>query len=134
MVRNPKDVAVSWYHHYSMLMGYTGSLEDFLEAFINDSIIYSPYFDHFIEFWHMRNEENILFITYEEMKKNTKDVLKSIAKFLNKSYTDEQFDQLTEHVSFESMKSRKFYIVIIIDYCFNIFYFHFCRESSYKQQ
>jgi len=116
VTRNPKDVAISWFHHYSMIMGYRGSLEDFLEGFMSDSIVYSPFFNHFLEFWHIRNEENILFVTYEDMNKNTKGCLKKFAKFLNKSYTEVQFDELTEHVSFDSMKSimRKNYFSLTL--------------------
>ena len=34
MARNAKDVAVSYYHHHRLFIGYTGSCEDFIEAFL----------------------------------------------------------------------------------------------------
>jgi hypothetical protein len=34
VARDAKDVAVSYYHHYRLFFGYTGSCEDFMEAFL----------------------------------------------------------------------------------------------------
>ena len=34
VAREAKDVAVSYYHHYRLMTGYTGSCEDFIEAFV----------------------------------------------------------------------------------------------------
>ena len=34
VARDAKDVAVSYYHHYRLMNGYTGSCEDFIEAFL----------------------------------------------------------------------------------------------------
>jgi len=36
VARDAKDVAVSYYHHYRLFIGYTGSCEDFIEAFLAD--------------------------------------------------------------------------------------------------
>lgn len=36
VVRNPKDVAVSNYHHYKLFHTYEGTLNEFLEAFLDD--------------------------------------------------------------------------------------------------
>jgi len=34
VARDAKDVAVSYYHHYRLFNLYTGSFEDFIEAFL----------------------------------------------------------------------------------------------------
>lgn len=34
--RNPKDAAISFFHHYRMLNNYKGTLDLFLEAFVQD--------------------------------------------------------------------------------------------------
>jgi hypothetical protein len=34
VARDAKDVAVSYYHHYRLFFGYTGSCQDFIEAFL----------------------------------------------------------------------------------------------------
>lgn len=68
VARNPKDVCVSFYHHRVLIEGYLGSLDDHVEEFINDVVLYAPYWPHVQEFWKRRNEPNVLFITYEELK------------------------------------------------------------------
>lgn len=34
--RDPKDAAVSYFHHHRLWSGYTGTFDDFMEAFLND--------------------------------------------------------------------------------------------------
>jgi Sulfotransferase domain len=68
VARNPKDVVISFFHHYRNIVGYRGTKEDFIEAFLNDNIIYSPFFEHILDFWNVRHENNVLFLTYEDMK------------------------------------------------------------------
>jgi Sulfotransferase domain len=68
VARNPKDVVISFFHHYRNIVGYRGTKEDFIEAFLNDSIIYSPFFEHILDFWKVRHENYVLFLTYEDMK------------------------------------------------------------------
>lgn len=36
VTRNPKDVCVSYYHHYKLLEAYQGSFENFCKLFLND--------------------------------------------------------------------------------------------------
>lgn len=104
--RGVKDLAVSYYHHYVHMQGYEGSMEEFLEAFLDDKVFLSPYHGHYKDFWYMRNEENILFITYENMKSDLMAVMRETARFLNKSYSDAEYVKLAEHLSFDAMKSN----------------------------
>ncbi|XP_069681095.1 luciferin sulfotransferase-like [Periplaneta americana] len=106
VARDPKDVVVSWYHHHRLLNGYTGSCEEFVEAFIEGIVEYGPFWEHVLEFWKLREEPNVLFNTYEDMKKDLPGVVQRTAKFLNCELNAEQLEKLCEHLSFESMKNN----------------------------
>nr|CAD7430702.1 unnamed protein product [Timema monikensis] len=104
--RNPKDAAVSYYHHHRLWNGYVGSFEEFMEAFLDDALVYSPFWDHVLDYWEKRNEPNVLFNSYEGMKKNLKSVILKTCKFLEKSYTNDEVESLSDHLSFNSMKDN----------------------------
>uniref|UniRef100_A0A1L8E4U6 Putative sulfotransferase n=1 Tax=Nyssomyia neivai TaxID=330878 RepID=A0A1L8E4U6_9DIPT len=103
ITRNIKDVAVSFFHFYQNIFGYKGSFDDFIDAFLGDAVIFTPLESHINDYWNMRNESNILFSTYEEMKKDLQGVIEKTAKFLEKSYTKEQLKTLEDHLSFSKM-------------------------------
>lgn len=67
--RNPKSVAVSYYHHYVSIYGCTATKEQFMRAFLSDQILSSPYHQHVIEYHHLDYPDNLLHLCYEDMKK-----------------------------------------------------------------
>ncbi|GAB6026532.1 hypothetical protein CHUAL_012954 [Chamberlinius hualienensis] len=108
VTRNPKDTLVSMWHFYKMLkpLSYRGSLKDFQQLFINDQVAYAPYPRNVKEFWEHRNDANVLFITFEEMKKDLKSSIQTIAKFLEKTLTEEEIERISNHCSFKKMSSN----------------------------
>ena len=105
VVRNPRDTCVSLYHHWKLLHTYTGSFEDFADLFLNDLCgHYAPFFPHVLKYWENRSSPNMLFITYEEMKKNLRAVIRRTASFLEVEVTEEDVLALEKHLSFDSMK------------------------------
>lgn len=107
MARNPKDVAVSYYHHHCHLHSYKGTKEDFFEAFAKDLTMYSPFNSHVLEFWKIRNNPNILYLFYEDMKKDLETEVKKVIDFLGKKYSQDEIEKLCKHLSFDSMKQNK---------------------------
>ena len=93
--RNPRDVVVSYYN-FLKLDGFHGSLDVFFNAFIGDVLSYSPFMKHILGYWNRRSEDNILFITYEEMKKDLPSVIRRVATFLDKTLSDTHLAELAE--------------------------------------
>ncbi|XP_070560867.1 sulfotransferase 1B1-like isoform X2 [Ptychodera flava] len=68
---------------------------------------YGSWFDHVLTWWQHRNDENVLFLKYEDMKKDPRGAVKSIADFLDVSLTEDTIDNIVEFCSFKKMKENK---------------------------
>lgn len=108
MARNAKDVAVSFYHFDLMnaLDPLPGTWEEYLEKFMTGNMPYGSWFNHVKSWWKKQEEHLLLFLYYEDMKKNPKEEIKKIARFLGKTVTDEILDRIIHHTSFEVMKNN----------------------------
>ncbi|XP_075212042.1 luciferin sulfotransferase-like [Lycorma delicatula] len=104
VTRDPKDAAVSYYHHHRLWNGYTGSYETFMEGFLEDKLVYSPFWEHVIEYKKLENEPHVLINSYEEMKQDLPGVIRRTAQFMGKDLSDEQVSELAHHLSFKEMK------------------------------
>nr|CAD7458658.1 unnamed protein product [Timema tahoe] len=104
--RDPKDVSISFYHHFKLMNDYIGSFEDFIEAFLTDMVLFSPFWRHVLGYWRRKDEFPIIFNTYEEMKKDLLSVVLKTCRFLCKSYTDTELESLLDHLSFDKMKEN----------------------------
>lgn len=71
VARNPKDVAVSYYHLLRLYRtsGYIGDFPKFWDYFERDLLPWAPYWEHINEGWEHRFAPNVLFMFYEEMNK-----------------------------------------------------------------
>ncbi|XP_045593480.1 luciferin sulfotransferase [Procambarus clarkii] len=104
--RDPRDACVSFYFHSVRHQGFHGTINQFVDIFLDDKMYYSPYWRHVLNFWKMRHEEHILFLRYEDMKKDLAAIVRQVANFLGKEVDEEQVAWLTNHCSFSEMKNN----------------------------
>ncbi|XP_033118152.1 sulfotransferase 1C4-like isoform X3 [Anneissia japonica] len=106
--RNPKDNAVSLYNFYranTYLRTYE-TWNEFFEAFCADDVIYGSWFDMNIYWWNLRNEDNVLFIKYEDMKKDLASVIEGVSEFFGWPISDGKLQDIVKHCTFDSMKKN----------------------------
>ncbi len=113
VARNPFDCVVSFYHHTRGFIKHydfaEGTFDDFFECFIKGEIDFGDYFDHLVAWYHHKEDENVLFITYESMKNDLKAIIIKIANFLESDYlkclnNEEIFNKIIINSSLENMK------------------------------
>ncbi|RXG58069.1 hypothetical protein Avbf_03416 [Armadillidium vulgare] len=109
MTRDPKDVAVSYCHHSRLLkvINFVGSMSDFVEHFVNDTLVYGPFWTHLKEAWNKRSHPNIHYCFYEDMKANPKEEILRIHKFLDLDLTESQINKIVHYTSFQEMSKRE---------------------------
>lgn len=108
IARNPKDVAVSTYYFLlgTPIFGFQGTWDEFLENFMKGDIPGGLYFDHVLEWWAHKDDENLLFLKYEDLKKDLTGHVKIIAEFLGFQFSDQQAKDVAEQCTFQAMKSN----------------------------
>ena len=108
IARNPKDLAVSFYYHVRGFKHhhFTGTFGEYLELFIEGKNAYGSWFDHVLGWWKHKDSPNILFIKYEDMKKDTPAVIKKIAEFMGCNLEAEVIKRIAEQTDFGIMKDN----------------------------
>ena len=107
--RDPRDILVSYYYFYKITnsMGpYKGTWNDFYELFVQNELLYGDVIEHVNGWCKQIHHDNILYITYEEMKNNLKEIIGKVAMFCNIKVTKEQIDYVADNSSFQKMRSN----------------------------
>uniref|UniRef100_A0A803KC52 Sulfotransferase n=1 Tax=Xenopus tropicalis TaxID=8364 RepID=A0A803KC52_XENTR len=106
--RNPKDTAVSFFHFYNknpMLPNYS-SWDTFFEDFIGGKVCWGSYFDHALAWNKHIDDEDVLLMTFEEMKEDLEAAVKQISEFFGLSLNEEQIQRIADKGTFKSMKEK----------------------------
>ncbi|XP_070589501.1 amine sulfotransferase-like [Erythrolamprus reginae] len=107
VLRNPKDVLISNYHFHKLFLKVETpkDFDTFVEKFLAGRVYCSSWLDH-VEGWYAhKGEFNILFLSYEEMKKDLRSSVLKICNFLGKKLTEKEVDDVVEKATFDNMKA-----------------------------
>ncbi|CAN8004427.1 unnamed protein product [Ixodes hexagonus] len=113
VARNPWDACVSAYHMLKDVPKFgfqDGTFDDFLEAFMRGDYGYGEYFDHVMCGYSHKDDPNVFFFTYEQLKEDSRGVIVRLAYFLGEGYgkmleeNNDIFERVLEKSSFQYMK------------------------------
>ena len=107
VMRNPKDAAVSRYFHKKNLPYYPKcDWDTFWKEFIEGELTFGNYFDHLLSWWPHRDDENALFMKYEDMKKDLPAAVSQVASFMGADISSDVIAKIATLTDFKSMKKE----------------------------
>jgi hypothetical protein len=107
VVRNGKDVAVSYFHFYTTHMSFKGTFDEFFERFLTGEVAYGSWFRHVRRWWEHRHDPNVLFLHYEELAADLPGCLSKIAIFCGLEVAPERWPGILERCTFAFMKEHE---------------------------
>ncbi|NWI20549.1 ST3A1 sulfotransferase, partial [Crypturellus soui] len=106
VTRNPKDVLVS-YFHFSKIIDTLEKVPDFnlfMERFLAGKVPGGKWLDHVTGWYSHAQDFNILFLTYEEMKKDLRSAVLKICNFLGRKLSEKEVESVVRQATFENMR------------------------------
>ncbi|XP_057615729.1 amine sulfotransferase-like [Chionomys nivalis] len=105
--RNPKDVLTSYFHYSNLMviLEASNTIETFMQTFLDGRVVGSNWFDHIRGWYEHRHDFNIMFLNYEDMKKDLRGSVLKICSFLEKELSEEDVDTVVRQATFQNMKS-----------------------------
>ncbi|XP_078000029.1 sulfotransferase 1A1-like [Glandiceps talaboti] len=117
IARNPKDVCVSSYFFTkATIAGLSEKMEslvgsnmppwdEYVQMFARGEMI-GPWLRHVVEWRQFGQDDNVLHVTYEDLKKDMKSVFEKMANFIGRPLSSEKLDKVVAGCSIEEMRKH----------------------------
>ncbi|XP_022718038.1 cytosolic sulfotransferase 15-like [Durio zibethinus] len=110
--RDPKDTFVSLWHFKNSSTTAMGKspwpMDEAFESFCRGVHAFGPFHDHVLSYWKesLKRPQKILFLRFEDMKKDSKGQLRKLASFLGRPFAkEEEVDKVLWRCSLERLKN-----------------------------
>lgn len=106
VIRDGRDVVVSFYHHFRR-NGYNGTFPEFFKEFIQGTLRFGTWFDH-VNDW-VRNPAHlkILYLRFEDMIADLPAAIRKIANFCAVQIDENEMPRITRNCSFDFMRTHE---------------------------
>uniref|UniRef100_A0A452V4W1 Sulfotransferase n=1 Tax=Ursus maritimus TaxID=29073 RepID=A0A452V4W1_URSMA len=106
--RNAKDCMVSYYHFQRMnqILPDPGTWEEYFETFISGKVAWGSWYDHVKGWWDIKDRYQVLFLFYEDIKRDPKREIQKVMQFMGKNLDETVLDKIVQETSFEKMKEN----------------------------
>ena len=111
IIRNPKDVMVSYYHFYRMnsdFGNFKGTWNDYFQYFMDQGKLlgYGNHYDHTLGYWQHRHDDNLFIVFYEDIIAKPEHIIRKLADFLGCKLSEECVDRIVQAIRFDVMKEN----------------------------
>jgi len=107
IVRNGRDVAVSFFHFYKSHLAFKGKFSEFFDLFMRGKVQFGSWFEHVAGWRKHQDDPNILFLEYENLIQDTENCIQRIIHFCGFDIPPERFPEILERCSFAFMKKHE---------------------------
>ncbi|KAE9467314.1 hypothetical protein C3L33_00756, partial [Rhododendron williamsianum] len=113
VARNPKDTLVSYWHMVNtmeMAKRDPWPLEEAVDKFCEGFFPFGPYYEHVLGYQKesIERPKKFFFVTYEELKSDTKTQVKKLAEFLGCPFDNkEQVEEVVRSCSIETLRNHE---------------------------
>ncbi|XP_075527154.1 sulfotransferase 1C2-like [Dermacentor variabilis] len=116
VARNPWDCCASLYHRVKFslteppaLVAPRSNFDEFFDLFVKGKFSFGDYFDHVRSAYDHRDDDNVFFVTFEDLKADREGVILKLGHFLGEEYGEALencgvFANVCEKSSFDYMK------------------------------
>jgi aryl sulfotransferase len=106
LVRDPKDACVSSYYFMKSLAFGPAmpSVATWVDLFIRPDFAPVSWAAHLQSYWRVRDRKNVLFLTYEEMKRDPSAAIRKISTFMGVELGAAELEEVERRSSFAHMK------------------------------
>ena len=105
IVRDPADVALSYYRLYRSYLGFRGSLDDFLVRFEQGRVQYGSYWTHVRQWQKHANSAGVVVLRYEQLREDPAGQLRRVATMAGLPHDDPRIAAAVEGASLPRMKA-----------------------------
>ncbi|XP_050027122.1 sulfotransferase 1C2-like [Dermacentor andersoni] len=111
VARNPKDCFVSIFLNRQLFLKQK-SMDAAFQEFVSGDMIWGDYFDHVCGWYARRDEPNVMFLLYEDIKRSPHEVTERLAQFLGDEWLESvaldesALDMIVHHSSYDFMKEH----------------------------
>lgn len=107
IVRDPADVALSYYRLYQAYLGFTGSLDEFLERFAQGRVQYGSWWTHVRDWERHGGDDDVLLVRYEALRADPLAELRRVAAFAGLPTEEARLSAAVEGASLPRMKAME---------------------------
>lgn len=113
ITRNPKDVAVSLFHELRHMKRtnakgtqFVENFDELFRRFVEGNVPWGPFVDNVLS-WNSIDHPSLMKITYEDLRRNTRNVLERIVDFVGRPVLPGRIEQVVAETEFNEMRKSE---------------------------
>ncbi|KAM8934300.1 sulfotransferase 1 family member D1-like [Pelodytes ibericus] len=108
VARNARDTVTSYYHFDFMVQLHPepSTFDRYLERFMKGDVGWGSWYDHVKGYWDWKTKRNILYLFFEDIKRDPLEEIRKVTKFLDKDLPEDVLKKIVHLSSFNQMKAN----------------------------